>query len=222
VTEHFRPCDALSRNLPKLPRKLEIIVGYCLAHSRRRFVNVVPSFPEPCRYVLEVLGDVYGYDAQAEEQGLSPEERLRFHQEHSEPVMKQLHAWLRAQFEEKQVEPNSGLGEAIHYLLKHWDRLTLFLRQAGAPLDNNICERALKKAIRHRKNSLFYKTENGAGVGDLFMSLIHTCELNGANPFDYLTELQKHAAELATNPAAWMPWNYGETLAQSGAGVDSG
>ena len=215
-------CDALSRNLPKLPRKLEIIVGYCLAHGRRRFVNVVPSFPEPCRYVLETLGDVYGYDAQAEEQGLSPEERLHFHQEHSEPVMKQLHAWLRAQFEEKKVEPNSGLGEAMGYLLKHWERLTLFLRQAGAPLDNNLCERALKKAIRHRKNSLFYKTENGAEVGDLFMSLIHTCELNGANPFDYLTELQKHADEMAKHPAAWMPWNYGQTLAQSGAGVDSG
>src|SRR5947207_255739 len=215
-------CDALSRNLPKLPRKLEIIVGYCLAHGRRRFVNVVPSFPEPCRYVLETLGDVYGYDAQAEEQGLSPEERLHFHQEHSEPVMKQLHAWLRAQFEEKKVEPNSGLGEAMGYLLKHGDRLTLFLRQAGAPLDNNLCERALKKAIRHRKNSLFYKTENGAEVGDLFMSLIHTCELNGANPFDYLTELQKHADEMAKHPAAWMPWNYGQTLAQSGAGVDSG
>jgi hypothetical protein len=214
-------CDALSRNLPKLPRKLEIIVGYCLAHSRRRFVNVVPSFPEPCRYVLEALGDVYGYDAQAEEQGLSPEERLRFHQEHSEPVMKQLHAWLRAQFEEKKVEPNSGLGEAMRYLLKYWDRLTLFLRQAGAPLDNNICERALKKAIRHRKNSLFYKTENGAEVGDLFMSLVHTCELNNANPFDYLTELQKHAEKVAKHPAAWMPWNYRQTLAQSGAGGDS-
>ena len=61
-----------------------------------------------------------------------------------------------------------------------WDRLTLFLRQAGAPLDNNICERALKKTIRHRKNSLFYKTENGAGAGDLFMSLIHTCHLGPA------------------------------------------
>jgi transposase len=209
-------CDALSRNLPKLPQKLEIIVGYCLAHSRRRFVNVVPSFPEPCRYVLEVLGEVYGYDAQAEEQGLSPEERLRFHQQHSQPVMKQLHAWLRAQFDEKKVEPNSGLGEAIGYLLKHWERLTLFLRQAGAPLDNNICERALKKAIRHRKNSLFYKTENGAGVGDLFMSLIHTCELNRANPFDYLTELQKHADAVAKQPATWMPWNYRETLLQAG------
>jgi transposase len=215
-------CDALSRNLPKLPRKLEIIVGYCLAHSRRRFVNAVPSFPEQCRYVLEALGEVYGYDAQAEEQDLSPEDRLRFHQQHSEPVMKQLHAWLRAQFEEKKAEPNSGLGEAIGYLLKHWERLTLFLRQAGAPLDNNICERALKKAIRHRKNSLFYKTENGASVGDLFMSLIHTCELNSVNPLDYLTELQKHAEELVKNPAAWMPWNYGEMLAQSGAGVDSG
>jgi hypothetical protein len=215
-------CDALSRNLPKLPPKLQTIVGYCLAHSRRRFVNVVPSFPAECRYVLEALGEVYGYDAQAHEQGLSPEERLRFHQAHSQPVMAKLHAWLGAQFEEKRVEPNSGLGTAITYLLKHWIRLTLFLRQAGAPLDNNICERALKKAICHRKNSLFYKTENGAGVGDLFMSLIHTSELNGANPFDYLTELQKHATELKKNPAAWMPWNYGQALGRAPAGVDSG
>ena len=215
-------CDALSRNWPKLPRKLEIIVGYCLAHSRRRFVNVVPSFPEQCRYVLEALGEVYGYDAQAEEQGLSPEERLRFHQAHSRPVMDALHAWLRAQFEEKKVEPNSGLGEAIRYLLKHWDRLTLFLRQAGAPLDSNLVERALKKAILHRKNSLFYKTENGAEVGGLFMSLIHTCELNGANPFDYLTELQKHATELAEDPAAWIPWNYRQTLQQAGTRENSG
>jgi transposase len=75
----------------------------------------------------------------------------------------------KAQLEEKKVEPNSGLGEAITYLLKYWDRFTLFLRKAGAPLDNNICERALKKSILHRKNSLFYLTENGAQVGDIFM-----------------------------------------------------
>jgi hypothetical protein len=82
-----------------------------------------------------------------------------------------------------------------------------------APIDNNIVERALKKAILNRKNILFYKTLNGAGVGDLFMSLIHTCELNGASSFDYLTELQRHAAELKQKPAEWMPWNYRETLA---------
>jgi len=157
--------------------------------------------------VLESLAEVYGYDAQAEERGLSPEERLRFHQELSGPVMERLHTWLRAQFAEKKVEPNSGLGSAITYCLKHWERLTLFLRQAGAPLDNNLVERALKKAVLHRKNSLFYKTENGATVGDLFMSLIHTCELNGAHPLDYLVELQKHVEEVAENPSAWMPWN---------------
>ena len=201
-------CDALSRNIPKLPKQLEILVGHCNAHARRHFVEVTPSFPEECRFALESFGEVYGYEAQAEEQGLQPEERLRFHQQHSLPVMNELHAWLKTQIAEKKVEPNSGLGSAIAYVLRHWDRLTLFLRQAGAPLDSNIVERALKRTILHRKNSLFYKTENGAEVGDLFMSLIHTCELNGVNPFDYLTELQKHAAELARDPAAWMPWNY--------------
>ena len=90
------------------------------------------------------------------------------------------------------------------------------LFRSWAPLDNNVCERALKKAVLHRKNALFYRTLNGAQVGDLFMSLIHTCELNGANSFDYLVELQRHAAELVANPSEWMPWNYRETLARGG------
>jgi transposase len=214
-------CDALSRNLPKLPRELEIIIGHCLAHARRRFVEVTPNFPQECRFVLESLGEVYGYDEAARAQGMSPEQRLRFHQEHSGPVMEKLHIWLDAQFDERRVEPNSGLGTAISYLLKYWDRLTLFLRQPGAPLDNNICERALKKSILHRKNSLFYKTRNEARIGDLFMSLIHTCELNGADPFDYLNQLQRHAEELKLTPSEWMPWNYRATLARTGAFLDA-
>jgi hypothetical protein len=208
--------DALSRNVPKLDEKLEILWGNCNAHARRRFVEVTPNFPEECRFVLESLREVYRYDAEAEGQGLTPEARLRFHQEHSQPVMDALHAWFLAQFAEKKVEPNSGLGKAITYCLKRWHRLTLFLREPGAPLDSNLVERALKKCILHRKNSLFYKTENGAEVGDLFMSLIHTCELNDANPFEYLTELQKHAEELAKHPAAWMPWNYRQARQPAG------
>ncbi len=214
-------CDALSRNLPKLPEKLEIIVGHCLAHARRHFVEVTPNFPQECRLVLESLGEVYGYDEAARAQCMSSEQRLHFHQEHSGLVMETLHIWLSAQFDERRVEPNSGLGTAISYLLKHWDRLTLFLRTAGAPLDNNVCERALKKSILHRKNSLFYKTRNGARIGDLFMSLIHTCELNGADPFDYLNQLQWHAQELKQTPSEWMPWNYRETLARTGALLDA-
>src|ERR1700721_591278 len=132
------------------------------------------------------------------------------------------HVWLKAQLAERKTEPNSGLGKAIPYLLRHWTGLTLFLREAGAPLDNNRVERSLKRAILHRKNSLFYKTLNGAQVGDLFMSLIHTCELCGANPFDYLTELQKHASELTQHPPQWLPWNYRESLATQGSGAGYG
>jgi transposase len=215
-------CDALARNLPKMPDTLEVIVGHCLAHARRRFVEVTPNFPDACRHVLEALGEVYHHDESAQQHSLSPEERLLFHQQHSAPVMDQLHQWLTAQLEGKKVEPNSGLGGAIQYLLNHWHRLTLFLRQAGAPVDNNICERALKKAILHRKNSLFYLTENGAKVCDLFMSLIHTAELCRANPFDYLTQLQRHADELKDNPSQWMPWNYRDTLQRADAAINSG
>jgi len=209
--------DALSRNAPK---SVELLVANCLAHGRRKFVEIAPNFPEECRHVLETLGTVYYHDKLARERELSPEKRLRFHQERSEPLMKRLLTWLDAQLAEKKVEPNSGLGKAIQYMLRHWEPLTLFLREPGAPLDNNLCERALKKAILHRKNSLFYKTLNGAEVGDLYMSLIHTCELCDANPFDYLTELQRHAGELARNPAEWMPWNYHATLGRSCASAD--
>jgi hypothetical protein len=136
--------------------------------------------------------------------------------------MDKLEAWLKAQFAEHLVEPNSGLGKAISYLMNHWPRLTLFLERAGAPLDNNLAERSLKKAILHRKNSLFYKTKNGARMGDLYMSLIHTCELNGVNPFNYLTELQRHAEQVKQAPAEWMPWNYREQLVTAASGIDSG
>jgi transposase len=198
-------CDALSRNLPG---ELQTIVAHCLAHARRQFVDIYDRFPEPCLYLLEALAVVYRNDAIARERRLSPEARLRWHQEASGPTVQLLHDWLTRQLDERLAEPNSALGGAIRYMLKHWEELTLFLRQAGAPLDNNLCERALKKAILHRKNARFYRTENGARVGDLFMSLIYTCQLNQANPFDYLTELQRHADQMATSPQLWMPWNY--------------
>src|ERR1700686_2682398 len=205
-------CDALSRNVPKLAAGVEILLANCLAHGRRQFVEVAGNFPDQCRYVLEMLGQVYGHEAETRERGLKPEERLQFHQERSDPVMEQLHHWLEAQFAERKTEPNSGLGKAITYLLRHWRPLTLFLRQAGAPLDNNIVERALKRAVLHRKNALFVRTLNRARIGDLFRALIHNCQLCSTNSFDYLTELQRHAPELAAEPAEWMPWNYRETL----------
>ena len=144
---------------------------------------------------------------------MTPQQRLTFHQVESGPLIDQLKTWFAQQIDEKRCEPNSGLGSAIAYMQKRWEELTLFLRVPGAPLDSNIVERALKRAILHRKGSLFFKTKRGAGVGDLFMSLIHTCELSDVNAFDYLTVLQQNTDHLAREPSQWMPWNYIQTLA---------
>ena len=203
--------DALSRNLPA---GLDTIGANCLAHCRRMFVDVAESFPNECKHLLDTFKEVYKHDATAKSQGMSDEERLALHQQWSKPLMDALQCWAKELIEQRKVEPNSGLGEALAYLSKHWEKLTLFLRQPGAPLDNNVCERVLKRAILHRKNAYFYKTEHGAHVGDIYMSLIQTAELCGANPFDYLVALQRHARPVAENPALWMPWNYRATLEQ--------
>lgn len=198
-------CDALSRNTSA---EFTTILSHCLAHGRREFVSVAENFPDECRHVLDALREVYRFDAETKAQKLDPAMRLAYHQNHSAPVMAGLKTWLAEKIDGKHVEPNSGLGQAIAYMLKHWEPLTLFLRQAGAPLDNNRCEQALKMAILHRKNSLSYKTLHGARIGDLFMSLIHTCRLNRINPFAYLLAVATHAAEVKSQPAAWLPWNY--------------
>ena len=214
--EHLEPpvlmCDALSRNIPE---NFKIILANCLAHGRRRFVDVAVNFPDECQYVLESLAQVYKTDQIAKERKMTPGQRLSFHQRRSTKLMKELKQWLEHQLDHNKVEPNSGLGQAISYMLNHWKPLTAFLRVRNAPIDNNICERALKKAILHRKNAMFYKTQHGAEVGDLFMSLIHTCNLAKVNAFDYLTALQEHSSDLVKHPDKWMPWNYTSQLSSS-------
>jgi hypothetical protein len=203
--------DALARNTPgEHPTQ----AANCIPHGRRKFVEVYAAFPEEVAFVLESLRPVFATDRQAREERLSPQARLLLHQHESAPRMQALRDWMDRQIEGHLVEPNAGLGQAVAYMRNHWDKLTLFLRVPGAPLSNNLCERALKKAILHRKNSLFYRTLNGAKVGDLFMSLIHTAELHHMEPFDYLVTLLRHEAAVALDPPAWMPWNYTATLAR--------
>lgn len=201
--------DALSRNVPV---RNAVIEANCNAHGRRHFVEEASNFPTECEHVLKTMCRIYKVDELCRVNGLSPEERLRAHQRESAPVMAELKAWMIAQMAEKRVEPNSGLGGAMNYMIKHWSKLTLFLRVPGVPLDNNLCERVLKPAIRQRNASLFYLTQRGAMVGDIYMTLIHTAELHHKNPFDYLTSLLEHAKAIAENPADWFPWTYEETL----------
>lgn len=203
--------DALSSNFTG-SNVFARIMANCLTHGRRQFVDIIDHFPQECRYVIEVLAQVYIHDAHCRDEALLGEQRLLYHQAHSGEPMQALHKWMNAQLDQKQVEPNSALGKALRYMLNNWRALTLFLRQAGAPLDNNICERALKRAIRQRKNSMFYKTPKGAEAGDVYMSLIHTCELCHINAFAYLQALQLHAQDVMAHAALWLPWNYHEQL----------
>jgi transposase len=203
--------DALSRNVPNGPPVLEC---NCIAHGRRLILDELDNFPDECRFLLHRLSLVFKVDEDCKKQKLSDQQRLAAHQRDSAPIMKELESWMTAQIEEKRIEPNSGLGKAFNYFLKRWDKFTLFLRVPGAPLDNNIVERALKMAICYRNNSLFYRTQRGATVGDIFMTLIHTAELHHENPFHYLTELQRNHKAVAQCPADWLPWNYRAALAR--------
>lgn len=210
-------CDGLSSNTAN---DCETVLCECIIHGRRNFVEVAGSFPEEVRFVLHTLAEVYKIDARARQEELTPQERLQLHQTHSQPLMTGLQQWLQAQFDERKVEPNSVLGKAITYMKKHWTGMTRFLHVEGAPLDNNINEQALKLVILSRKNSLFYKTAHGAQVGDVFMSLIHTAELNGVNVFEYLVAALRHRKQSAACPADWMPWTYQSTLARLARGPD--
>jgi transposase len=209
LTDPIQMCDALSHNTCA---DINTILANCLVPARRPFVEVSANFPDECRFVIEAFREVYRFNAKAHEEGLSNDDRLALHQAESGPVMEKLQAWMSTQVEDRLVEPNSGLGKAIQYTRKHWGKLTLFLRQSGAPLDNNTCERALKKMIINRKDAYFYKTRRGARIGDLYMSWIHITERCGGNPFEYLVALLKNKAAVQASPSDWMPWNYTATL----------
>lgn len=202
-------CDGLSRNEPQS----ETLKANCNSHGRREFVEISDHFPAECEQVLETIKLVYKNEIDTVKQNMTLDQRLLHHQQNSAQPMETMRVWMEQKLNGTQIEPNGDLGAAFKYVLKRWDKLTLFLRQAGAPIDNNLCERILKTSIRHRDNSLFYKTMIGAKVGDFFMSIIQTCRLCGKDPFDYLSTLRRHAGKLPENPSAWMPWNYQATAA---------
>ncbi len=199
-------CDGLRENSPgKVHPTVE---GNCLTHGRRGFFDIYNAGQASLESVIDLFGKLYAVDAVAKKDGLTPAQRLLLHQKHSTKPASEIADWMQAQTLEKLVEPNSKLGKHIAYCQKRWDKMTLFLRVEGAPLSNDETERAIKPLVVYRKNSLFYKTENGAETGDVIQSIIQTCNQNGVNSFDYLTALQEHRARVLASPEAWLPWNY--------------
>lgn len=201
-------CDALSANVPK---GMQTILSNCLSHGFRKFDELRDYFPKECLNIKRLLSRVFKFDQDTHD--MSPAARLIYHQIHSKPLMDELARYMASLMTEHRVEPNSDLGAAIKYMQKHWAKLTRFLTVAGAPIDNNVVERALKIAIRNRKAAMFYRTTYSAGIGGMITSLIYTCDLAGQNPHHYLIALQEHHARVVANPMQWLPWNYQDTMA---------
>ena len=207
--------DASAHNFPILDDNLAArwIIGLCLSHGRRRFFELLgDQHDDDIQFVLKCIAKVYEHERYCKQQLYDPEQRLRYHQQYSGPLIEALRIWLNNLLFYRLVEPNSPLGEAIDYMLKRWFWLTQFLRVAGAPLDNNLCEQAIKVLIRYRKNSLFYRTFYGASVGDAMMSVMHTAVHAGANLFHYLNSLQEYVHYVQDTPEQWLPWNYEQTI----------
>lgn len=224
LREHDKPfvtmSDAASANYRKQVEETlaaRWILCLCLIHARRKFHDLLTIFPETCHEIIKAIGQVYYHEKICKQRHYDDQQRLRYHQKQSKPILDALHVWMNNQYQYpkqyRAIEPNSGLGEAIAYMLRHWLALTRFLTVPGAPLDNSLCERTIKFLIRHRKNSLFYRTDQGAMVGDGCMSIIQTCLRNQVNPVEYLNALQQHRLIVFNHPGDWLPWNYQTTLA---------
>ena len=204
--------DALSSNNAE---EDALIRCHCLAHGRRKFSELEDVFPAESAVVVNALKDVFDHEAYTRAEQLTAQDRLAYHQRESGPIMMRLKGWLEQQTAQRLGEPNSSLGKAIAYLLDHWEPLTRFLTEPGAPLENNLAERALKLAIRQRKNSLFYATEHSAYIASILTSVIATCVQAGVNALEYLVAIQEHRQEVFANPSAWLPWNYEVALVPS-------
>jgi len=205
--------DASSSNFSKnINIKTPILNAACNFHARRNFFDLKDIYVEHVDQILKLYAQVFKNDAHCKKCNLKGPERLLYHQNHSVPVMNALYLLAKDNLEKKGVEPNSKLGKAYNYIIKHWDKLSLFLKEENAPVSNNEAERMLKVAIRHRKNSLFYKTDIGAKVGDILMTILVTAHYNNINANEYLEALLKYQKIWKKNPEPWLPWNFKATL----------
>ena len=201
LSDPILQCDG-GHNIPK---DHKMLVSYCFAHTRRKFYELSDDYP---RIVLKVIGwfsEIFANDKNGPSEDQA---RLKYHQEKSGPIMDTILKYCDQLLENKEVEPNSSIGKAIAYMKNHWTGLTLFLKEAGVPLTNNDLERLLKRSVLNRKNAYFYRTEEGARIGDILMSTIETCVMNEINPWKYLLAIQEHQEKVKKHPALWVPWAY--------------
>ena len=203
-----RMADALDANSINDPDCIN--AAKCNSHPFRRFRSLLTTHEEAAKFVLKTYGKIYKHDRHCKDHHFDDDARLAYHQQHSQPLMDQMKQWVEEVLDAN--ETNGTLVKECRYLINHWRELTLFLRIPGVPLDNNRLEAMLKFMICYRKNSLVFKTAYSAEYGSRLISLIVTCMMNEVDAVDYLTQPQCYEPQVWSDPQAWLPWTYQETL----------
>lgn len=196
--------DASSNNTVTVSPTKEAL---CNAHARRKFVEV-EQYSEVAVQAVELYKTIWYNDDESLLAAHTAAQRLEYHKTHSLPVMEAIKKLCEEALNDPHLETHSQVARALQYYVKHYKGLTAFCRWEGAPIDNNESEETLKLAIAIRKNSYFFKTQNGANVVDIILTLIATCERTGTNAYDYLVDLQRRADEVRESPEAFLPWVY--------------
>jgi transposase len=174
----------------------------CMAHARRYLVEAEAALPKaarppdhPATTMLAVITELYAVEARWRQRPAAPDEtpeqafalRKWMRQEHSAPLIERLEALLLAHLHG--VLPQSLLGKALHYLHEQWPKLIRFLDDGRYPIDNNVCENAIRPFVIGRKNWLFSDSVAGAQASANLYSLIETAKASGIEPYRYLCAL---------------------------------
>ena len=169
----------------------------CLAHARRKFVEVNKGQKKArgkkkdakglADEALGYIGALYGIERYARDKDLSHEQIHEMRQEKAAPILTKFKTWLDTYH--SQVPPKSLLGKAIQYALNQWDKLIVYIEAGFLKPDNNIAENAIRPFVLGRKNWLFSGAPRGADASATFFSLIETAKANGLEPYFYLRYL---------------------------------
>jgi transposase len=184
----------------------------CWAHCRRYFVEAEDVIPKAARsptqlatQFIAAIGELYAVESKAKDLTIAQRQIMRA--QHSRPVLARIEQLLLRH--QHTVTPASLLGKALHYLAGQWPKLVRYVEDGAWPIDNNLCENAIRPFVVGRRNWLFSDTLGGANASANLYSLIETCKANGVDPYRYFVQLfaALPKAQTADDYDALLPWH---------------
>jgi hypothetical protein len=161
-----------------------IMLVYCMAHARRKFVDALKYDKSKATEVLERMGQLYKLEQDMRDEGLTWEQRTQRRQQEAVPVLNDIKKWMDENVQK--VLPKSPLGQAIAYTLPRWDGLCAYAEHGQIEIDNNMVENAIRPMAIGRKNFLFIGSHDAAEMTAAMYSFMSTCKKNGVHELEWL------------------------------------